>query len=763
MSVPLRQQISNFATGTSVVAELRVAPVEDNVVFVAFSAATTLANLTGPSGYTKAVERQGDGIAVQLYYKRAGAAESTTITGASSASVALKIHAFEVPDLFITGDPIDVTATDDSGIDAVTMLAAGTTAAVDAPNTLAIAAVAALGGNADFLLVNWSDDYTALSDHETRGLMVGAKVMTEAVSATTTATWTHASSPTSHKAAGVIATFSLLAPVVLAEPTPRRVASGRSGTAINVTGTVDTLTTFPVVANHLYLAFIGASRDSGIAADASIPDSHSGGMSWDLDRSHLIGAARRIHMFRAISGTDLAAASISITTAETGCAFWWTIIDVTGVYVSGLNGEEAIRQIEVDSLEPGGTFIETSFTVAPLATNGVIGFMMHGEPERQLVDTTPDVHLLLAESNIVDSGGQRVSVDWFQGSDQTFRWDWASSIHSLVILVEVQVDAVIGGTGFPQVDSLTQTPFTTNTTSHLVAMPATVEADDLLLMIAAFDGAPTITNPAGWTQLENEANVSHARLVTAKISDGTEGGTTVDVVTSVIEGGAAQVFRISPWWGTIATGVAISTRNAVGGVASNDPPLLAPTSWSAEFTLWLATLTVATPSSPLNITTYPTSYTDGTETDPGTTTQGALVATARRQTSSPSQDPDPFVMSVNATGSASRVIAIRPSAVDQVTVTVTTDTCDEASGLKEATLSVSPLVATLIIVEDSGVSYTLAPDQPIILDLPDGDYEWEAIVTEGFSVIGGGFGTFTINPCLTRLIRRATASPSTLD
>lgn len=762
MTVPLRQQISNLATGTSVVAELRVAPVQDNVVFVAFSAATTLANLTGPSGYTKAAERQGDGIAVQLYYKRAGAAESTTITGASSASVALKIHAFEVPDLFITGDPIDVTATDDSGIDAVTMLAAGTTAAVDAPNTLAIAAVATLGGNADFLLVDWSNDYTALSDHETRGLMVGAKVMTEAVSATTTATWTHASAPTTHKAAGVIATFSLDAPVVLAEPTPRRVASGRSGTAINTTGTVDTLTTFPVEANHLYLAFVGASRDSGIAADASIPDSHGGGMNWDLDKSLFIGAARRLHMFRAISGTDLAAASISITTAETACAFWWTVIDVTGIYVSGLNGEEAIRQIATAS-SAGSTFIETSFAVTPLATNGVIGFMMHGEPERQLVDTTPDVHLLLAESNIVDAGGQRVSVDWFQGNDPTFRWDWASNIHALVILVEVQVDAVIGGTGFPQVDSLTETVFTTNTTSHLVAMPATVEADDLLLMIAAFDGAPTVTNPAGWSELENEANVSHARLVTAKIAVGTEGGTTVDVVTSVIEGGAAQVFRISPWWGTIATGVVIGARATAGGVATNDPPLLAPTSWATEFTLWLAVLTVATPSTALNVTTYPTSYTDGTETDPGTTTQGALVASARRQTSSPSQDPDPFVMSVSAAGSASRVIAVRPSAADQVTVTITTDTCDDATGFKEATLAVSPLVATLIIVEDSGVSYTLAPDQPIILDLPDGDYEWEAIVTEGFSIVGGGTGTFTINPCLTRLIRRATASPSTLD
>lgn len=438
---PIRQQISNFLTGTSIPGVLRVAPLEDNIVFAVVSAATTLANMTGPSGYTKAAEEEGDGVSIQLWYKRAGAAESATVTVTSSVSVALKIHVFESPtEMFPAGDPIDVVDTNDSSTTAVTTLSAGTTAAVGQANTFAIAAVTALGGNTDFLLVDWSDGFSAVTDHDTRGLMVAYKAMTAVEAATATATWNQVTAPTTHKAAGLVATFEMAVRLVLPSPTPKRVSSGSRRDNLNTTGTVDTVATFPIVANHLYLAFVATSKTGGNDGDAVIPTSHGGGLTWTLHESHFIGLARRVHVFRAMSGSDLSAASISITTPEIECAFWWTVLDVTGVDLSGTNGSGAIRQVASGDEPTGDTFVEVSLDTTPLITGAVVAICMHGVAERQLIDNNP-VHVLFAESDIGDPG-QRATADWYQGSDDTFRWEWASSIHALAIIAELAVPIV---------------------------------------------------------------------------------------------------------------------------------------------------------------------------------------------------------------------------------------------------------------------------------------------------------------------------------
>lgn len=438
---PIRQQISNFLTGTSISGVLRVAPLEDNMVFAVFSAATTLTNLTGPSGYTKAAEEEGDGVSIQLWYKRAGAAESATVTATSSASVALKIHVLESPaEMFPTGDPIDVVDTNDSSTSFVSTLSAGTTAAVSQANTFAIAAVTALGGNADFLLVDWSDGFTAITDHDTRGLMVAYKAMTAVEAATTTATWNQATAPTTHKAAGLVATFEMAVRLTVPSPTPRRVSSGSRRDNLNPTGTVDTIATFPIVADHLYLAFVGTSKTGDNDGDASIANSHGGSLTWTLHESHFIGVARRVHMFRAMSGSDLSEASISITTPTIETQLWWTVLDVTGVDLSGSNGAGAIRQIATGDVPVGDTFVEVSFASTPLTTGAVVGICLHGVAERQLIDASP-VHVLFAESDVGDPG-QRATVDWYQGSDDTFRWEWASSIHAIVIIAELAVPVV---------------------------------------------------------------------------------------------------------------------------------------------------------------------------------------------------------------------------------------------------------------------------------------------------------------------------------
>ena len=144
--------------------------------------------------------------------------------------------------------------------------------------------------------------------------------------------------------------------------------------------------------------------------------------------------------------------------------------------------------------------------------------------------------------------------------------------------------------GFPQTAAPTVTSNDTNDTQNLVTMPATVAAGDGLVVILGLDNQNTITTPAGWTLLwfdQSGAFFSFAGYV--KVADGTEGGTTVDFVTSAASRHGAQVFKFTAGtWGGLVTDV-------VDGIpvrATNDapnPPAVTP-GWGTAFdTLWFVT------------------------------------------------------------------------------------------------------------------------------------------------------------------------------
>ena len=142
----------------------------------------------------------------------------------------------------------------------------------------------------------------------------------------------------------------------------------------------------------------------------------------------------------------------------------------------------------------------------------------------------------------------------------------------------------------PVVLSTTNSDFVTDTTSHLVAMPAIVNAGDLLMALVATHDTSTVTTPSGWTQLVT-ANTGGAALgaqfgVYYKLAAGTEGGTTVDFVTSAAQRGAMTVYRIQA--GTFASGTApeISTV-ATGSSVSPLPNTITP-SWGTADTLFIA-------------------------------------------------------------------------------------------------------------------------------------------------------------------------------
>lgn len=420
INFPIRQQLSRFLTGTSITAQFRVAPVEGNLIFAAYSA-TTLATL---AGWSKAVERQGSGVAAQLFYKRAVAGDQT-VTVTSGVSAPLKLHVWEMPAaLFPTGDPFDLAASNDSPLP-VTTLSTGTTDTTSQSDELAIGLVAALGCKGDFRLTAW-DGLIPLSDHETDGMMVGFELLSQVGEVSASATWTHASAPTSHKAVGLVATFKLAGPPTLRQPTPKRVSGGTYRAKLNLTGTVNTVATFPVTAGNRYLAFVGASKTGGIAADCLISPSH--GTTWSLVESHFIGPGRRVHLFEAYPSADSSAVPITVVTPAVGVGLWFLVLEV--------GPPNTIRQVAVADEPSGDTFLEGSFTAMPAASSAVVGLLLHGQPEPELPDILPDIHLLYAAAKLADQG-QWCSVQWYGGADQMLRWDWASVIHGLVVMAEV--------------------------------------------------------------------------------------------------------------------------------------------------------------------------------------------------------------------------------------------------------------------------------------------------------------------------------------
>lgn len=139
--------------------------------------------------------------------------------------------------------------------------------------------------------------------------------------------------------------------------------------------------------------------------------------------------------------------------------------------------------------------------------------------------------------------------------------------------------------GFPTYLGATTSGFSTASTSHNVAMPASVSSGDLLIIQLGTGqtGANTITTPSGWTLLHSGAPGSFRVVTFYKVASGTEGGTTVAVAMTTSLRASAIVHRIQV--GTFSSSPEISAVNGTG--TTPDPPNLSPT-WGSANTLWIA-------------------------------------------------------------------------------------------------------------------------------------------------------------------------------
>src|SRR5688500_17791964 len=194
--------------------------------------------------------------------------------------------------------------------------------------------------------------------------------------------------------------------------------------------------------------------------------------------------------------------------------------------------------------------------------------------------------------------------------------------------------------GFPVVESLTPSAFPIQSTSHAVAMPESVAPGDLLLAIFSNHGNATVTTPAGWTVVGTTANTNRVRTgIYARNADGTEGGTTVNFVTTAAEPAVAHVYGIAQWSGSGTITNDVQASFVIGAATAPDPPALDPSTWGTESTLWLA----AYGAENLGRTSgYPTSYTDGRYDESGGLVGRASTASARRASAVASEDPAIF-------------------------------------------------------------------------------------------------------------------------
>lgn len=207
----------------------------------------------------------------------------------------------------------------------------------------------------------------------------------------------------------------------------------------------------------------------------------------------------------------------------------------------------------------------------------------------------------------------------------------------------------------PTHQSTTGTSFA-SATAHACNEPATVNAGDLLLLgFYCNITTATFTTPTGWSiQCAGTTQGTNVNaIVYAKSADGTEGGGTVAVTTSVAVVADANILRITGWGGTLGTDV-VSGTPAGGASANPDPP---STSWT-----WgsLDALGVAfehfNAAGSLTVSSYPSGYTSGVQTGSMATASKALTAQA-----SP-ENPGTFTNSGAANWIANTIVIKQASA-----------------------------------------------------------------------------------------------------
>lgn len=213
----------------------------------------------------------------------------------------------------------------------------------------------------------------------------------------------------------------------------------------------------------------------------------------------------------------------------------------------------------------------------------------------------------------------------------------------------------------PRVAENTDTAISSALTTHTVLLPvATVEHGDLLIVIGAYEGAPTgIATPNGWSLLDGPT--SNGTAITLAIfwrrCDGTEASTTVNFSTTSTCRAAFRVLRIKRgnWYGDFDIGISAQVGTAATGTSVSPDPPAVTTPWKGINSLYIAI--AANPSG--TASAYPTNYVDGAEIN----ATGAILDVAYRTNAVASENPAVFTIGSSLAWVA-QTLCIRPAMPD---------------------------------------------------------------------------------------------------
>jgi Putative metal-binding motif len=247
---------------------------------------------------------------------------------------------------------------------------------------------------------------------------------------------------------------------------------------------------------------------------------------------------------------------------------------------------------------------------------------------------------------------------------------------------DVDIVASMGKTQFPGIEGLAQTTFDSASKAHLVSLPGTINAGDLLVCLFGSEGAASVSTPDGWTALATTVDGDESARASAfyRIASGSEDGQSVNFSTDSSARGAAQVFRITDWNGT-AAGITAFGGASGTSAAPTPPDGVAP--WGYDHNLWLSYAAV---SGSATVESYPLGFTSGTATSSGGDGAPVQIASAYLQENSGSQAGTPFGLDTEAPWAAGAIV-IGP--VSGNLVLAGTDDCGKASGETACTASIA--------------------------------------------------------------------------
>lgn len=217
-------------------------------------------------------------------------------------------------------------------------------------------------------------------------------------------------------------------------------------------------------------------------------------------------------------------------------------------------------------------------------------------------------------------------------------------------------DAGGGGGGVVVFESATASQSVTDVNSHPVDMPATVNAGDLLIILITYRAAAsrTFDTPAGgWATLGTISGLTGQSLQGMggfyKVADGTEGGTTVNVVMASSGTGntASLAIRISGQ-------AAVSGAGVAGGASGSPNPPSHASGYSGNI-LWIAGFGAQGASTP---SAYPAGFTDNHINSLSTGTRSCETCIATKFDTASTVDPGNF--SVSSTYWRAFTIAVSP-------------------------------------------------------------------------------------------------------